>query len=71
MPRRVSTEPWPEPRVTGNAHLLSGYIAGSLSRERIGGPTMYRPVQLANPLIVEHENGNRYRVTVEQISGEE
>jgi hypothetical protein len=68
----MSTEDWPEPRVTGNAHLLAGFIAGSIGRPRIGGERLYEVERLENPVIVSHtESGNRYRVTVEQISGSE
>lgn len=58
---------WPSPLVTENAVLLLGYIAG-----RIHSPS-YGVVD-ADPengrQIIEHRvSGNRYRVSVEQISG--
>ena len=64
-------EEWPVPRQTGNAHLLCGYIGGLLNADAEERGGSYRVGQLGNPLIVLHKNGNRYRVTAEQISGEE
>ena len=59
------------PRVTGNTQLLMGWVAGSMAFRA----ATYRVVE-AHPtqgeLIIEHErNGNRYRVSFEQISGTE
>jgi hypothetical protein len=64
-----SKELWPEPRVTGNAALLAGYIAGVMHKCDRDGP--YSVVGLNPGVEIEHENGNRYRLTVEQISGQE
>ena len=57
-----------EPCVTGNALLLIGVIAGSISRMDIG----YSLVTVDGEyIIVESPTGNRFRVRAEQISGVE
>lgn len=62
--RRASTAP----ERTGNSYLLAGYIAGVVFNRR----DTYDVVEAGNPLVVEHrETGNRYHVTVEQVSGVE
>lgn len=59
---------WPEPRVTGNAQLMLGFIAGSIVGE-------YRVVGVdseANEMLFENlRSRNRFRVTVRQIAGVE
>jgi hypothetical protein len=65
----MDEELWPEPRVTMNACLLAGYLAGVMHKAEPDGP--YKVVSLNPGVEIEHENGNRYRVRVEQISGQE
>lgn len=73
MPPALPLRDWEEPRVTSNAHLLHGYIAGVVDRDadRRGEDALYHVEQLHGELIVKSSQGNRFRVTVEQISGEE
>ena len=58
-----------EPEITGNARLVLGYAVGRL----YGG--IYKPGELSietNSVELEHDrNGNRYRLTIVQISGVE
>lgn len=62
----VRPDYWAEPEITGNAHILAGYIGAGLKE------TPYALVTLDNPFEVENiETGNRFRVTVEQVSGTE
>jgi hypothetical protein len=61
-----------EPRITGNAVLLAGFIGGLLIRPSVDSP--YRPVEVDATdatTLLEHRNGNRYAITVRQISGVE
>lgn len=57
---------WETPRVTQNAVLLTGVLAGC----KLEG---YRVVEITGGILVlENErNGNRYSVNVEQIAGVE
>jgi hypothetical protein len=62
------------PRVTGNSVLLLGYISAAFhnTAERLGEETPYEVDEVYPSdgyMIVEHTSGNRYRVSVEQISG--
>lgn len=70
-----TNELWPEPRVTPNAMLLSGYIAGALSAVAQERWVTYRVIEMdaeAGTSIIERvETGNRYRLTLVQISGKE
>lgn len=62
-------EPWPVPRVTGNAQMLLGYISGSLAIQGY-----YQLVEIrasGDEVIVQSETGNTYRITAEQIGGVE
>jgi hypothetical protein len=61
---------WPEPKMTGNAALLSGYLAGMLStREEYR--TAWEESRAGELVIVTVATGNRFRLRIEQISGEE
>jgi hypothetical protein len=68
MATQIEVRPdyWQEPKITANAHLLAGYIGAGLR------DTPYALVTLDNPFEVENiETGNRFRVSVEQVSGTE
>lgn len=62
---------WPEPKMTGNAELLTGFLAGMLSTRE----DHYRAVEfltIGGGLIVRNtKTGNRFSVTVRQIGGQE
>jgi hypothetical protein len=59
---------WPEPEITPQCGLFTGFLAGSLDRSE----RRYRAIGLSNPLeILDLNSGARFRVTVEQISGDE
>jgi hypothetical protein len=66
---------WPEPRVTPNSMLLSGYIIGALSAVAQERWVTYRfvsaDVQAGTAVVERMETGNRYRISVEQIAGQE
>lgn len=68
-------ERWPEPRVTPNAMLLSGYIAGALCAVAQERWLTYRVIEMdaasGDSIIERTETGNRFRLHVEQISGKE
>lgn len=61
-----------EPKITGNAVLLCGFLSGML-RYAGNGPYEVASVSTADAtLFLKHaRNGNTYRVTVEQIGGVE
>ena len=59
---------WPEPKWTGNAQLLEGYIAAAIS---LIDDAPYSLVELGERVVLMHENENRYWVKVMQISGVE
>lgn len=64
----VESTRWDKPRITANAQMLSGYLAGMLDADE----GMYELVGLGNPTLIRNrETGNLYHVTVEQIAGEE
>lgn len=71
----MSDKLWPEPRVTPNSMLLSGYIAGALSAVAQERWLTYRIIELdaagGTTIIERTETGNRFRLHVEQISGRE
>lgn len=65
---------------TGNSIIALGYIVACLSKDELRGmaedeTVLYRAVEIDAPnaqATIEHAvTGNQYRVTVEQISGEE
>jgi hypothetical protein len=61
---------WPEPKVTDNAVLLAGYLCAAFTSD-----PMYQ-FESADPdhgvtVLKTRTTGNRFRVTVEQISGTE
>jgi hypothetical protein len=64
------------PRVTGNSVLLLGYLSAGLYRSThsLDDHCPYKVAEVHPAdgyLIVEHDNGNRYRISCEQISGTE
>lgn len=59
---------WPAPRITPQCGFFAGFLAGSLDRDA----RRYKADGMSNPLeIIDRQTGARFRVSVEQISGEE
>ena len=61
---------WERPKVTGNSALLLGYVMGLLATR-----DEYRAkdadAEAGTATVERTATGNRYRITVEQISGTE
>lgn len=62
---------WPEPRSTGNSQMLQGALGGMVHHDFLQRGGNYA-VESLHPLILRHAvTGNRFEITVRQISGEE